>query len=120
MEDPAEIYYSSATPLGRQVRPPTMIHADKMRILEANCNDERRVAGVHTDDARIHYEYSAKQHSLAYVGEELVVSGRIVERYTKRGRDYLYYELKVETAEGRLVTTYNDRTLLSYRPNEEK
>jgi hypothetical protein len=38
---------------GRQMRPPTMIHVDKMRILEANCLKERRVSagGRITTDA---------------------------------------------------------------------
>jgi hypothetical protein len=118
-EDPGEWYYSAANPLGAQLRPPTMIHADKMRLLEANCLEERRIAGQRTDDARIHVEYHAQHHSPAFVGEELVVSGRIVDRYTKRGGEYLHYEMKVETADGRLVTSYNDLTLLSYKPIAE-
>ncbi|MCL1839241.1 MAG: MaoC family dehydratase N-terminal domain-containing protein [Propionibacteriaceae bacterium] len=116
MEDTAEWYYSAYPPFDRQVRPPSMVHADKMRLLEENCDLERRIANVHTDDARIHYEYDAVQHSPAFVGEELVVTGGIVEHYEKRGGDYLHYWLRVETADGRLVTTYEDRTLLSYKP----
>jgi len=118
-EDPCEWYYSAVAPYNRQLRPPTMIHADKMRILEANCTQEKRISGQHTDDARIHYEYHAQHHSPAFVGEELVVSGRIVDKYTRRGGEYLHYELKVETADGRLITTYNDLTLLSYKPIAE-
>lgn len=120
MEDSTEWYYSAVAPFDRQLRPPSMIHADKMRILEANCLEERRMAGIRTDDARIHYEYHAKHHSPAFVGEELVVSGGIVERYNKRGGEYLHYELKVETSDGRLVTTYNDLTLLSYKTIETR
>ena len=112
----SEWHYSPAPPYDRVVRPPTMIHADKMKILEANCDMERRVANVHTDDARIHYEYHATHHSPAFVGEELVVTGGITERYEKRGGEYLHYWLRVETADGRLITTYEDRTLLSYKP----
>jgi len=116
VEDTSEWYYSAVPPFNRQVRPPTMVHSDKMRLLEANCLEERRISNQHTKDARIHYEYNAVHHSPAYAGEEIVVSGRIVERYQKRGRDYLHYELRVETADGRLITTYNDRTLLAYNP----
>ena len=116
MEDTTEYYYSAVLPFDRQLRPPAMVHADKMLLLEENCNLERRIAGIKTDDARIHYEYSAQHHSPAFVGEELVVSGRIVEKYRHRGGEYLHYEVKVETADGRLVTTYTDRTLLSYKP----
>jgi hypothetical protein len=33
-EETSEYYHSARNPAGRQVRPPTMIHVDKMRILE--------------------------------------------------------------------------------------
>ena len=44
-----------------------------------------------------------------------IVSGRIVDKYAKRGRPYLWYYLEVRTSEGRLVTTYNDLTVLRYK-----
>ena len=69
-------------------------------------------------DARVHYEYHAKHHSPAYVGEKLVVTGRIVDKYVKRGRPYLWYYLEVHTSDGRLVTTYNDSTVLRYKVDE--
>jgi hypothetical protein len=123
VESNHEGFHSANTPGGRQVRTPTMIHVDKMRILEANCTKEQRVTAggrITTEpggpDARIHYEYHAKQHSPAYVGERLIVSGKIVDRFVKRGRSFLAYYLEVRTADGRLVTTYNDKTLLKYRP----
>lgn len=118
VEDDWEGFHSDSSPWGRQVRPPTMIHADKMRILEVNCPQEPRVAGFRGPDARIHYEYHAKQHSPAFVGEELVVSGRIKDRYVKRGRTYLLYELELHSSDGRLITTYLDRTVLRYRKDE--
>jgi hypothetical protein len=34
----------------------------------------------------------------------------------KRGRTYIDYYLEVRTADGRLVTTYTDKTLLKYEP----
>src|SRR5688572_6856321 len=101
---------------GRQMRPPTMIHVDKMRILEANCLKERRVSSggrITTDakgpDARIHYEYHPRQYSPAYVGQRLIVRGNIIAKHIKRGRHYMYYYLEVRTSEGRLVTTYTDK-----------
>ena len=114
IEEPSEWYYSAAAPFDRQVRPPTMVHSDKMRLLEANCTQERRIANEHTNEARIHYEYNAVQHGPAFVGEEIVVSGKIVERFAKRGGDYLHYEMRIESGDGRLITTYNDLTLLAY------
>lgn len=110
----------------RQLRPPTMIHVDKMRILEANCLKEQRVSAggrISTEpggpDARIHYEYHSRQHSPAYVGERLIVSGRITDKYVKRGRTYIDYYLEVRTSDGRLVTTYTDKTLLRFQADEE-
>ena len=69
-EETSEFFHSANNPAGRQMRPPTMIHVDKMRILEANCDKERRIAGMKGPDARVHYEYHAKHHSAAYVGEK--------------------------------------------------
>src|SRR5690242_14068793 len=101
VEDDLEWFHGDASPWGRQVRPPTMVHADKMRLLEENCPGERRIRGMQSPggmagaDARIHFEYHATHHRPAFVGDELVVSGRIADRYEKRGRTYLRYELEV-------------------------
>ena len=116
VEDSWEGFQSSHAPGGRQMRTPTMIHVDKMRILEKNCLKEQRVGGAKGPHARIHYEYFARHHSPAYVGERLVVSGRITDKYVKRSREYIDYYLEVRTSNGRLVTTYTDKTLLRYEP----
>ena len=127
VETNREWFHSAAlNPGARQIRLPTMIHVDKMRILEANCLKEQRVTAggrITTDasgpDARVHYEYHSRQHSPAYVGERLIVSGGITDKYVKRGRTYIDYALEVRTADGRLITTYKDKTLLRYRPQRE-
>jgi hypothetical protein len=93
-----------------------MVHVDKMRILERNCLKEQRVSGARGPAARVHYEYFARHNSPAYVGETLIVSGKITDRYIKRGGDYLDYYLEVKTSDGRLVTVYTDKTLLAYKP----
>jgi hypothetical protein len=116
VEENWEWFHSAASPEGRQMRQPSMIHVDKMRILEENCLKERRVSGEKGPDARVHYEYHARQHSPAYVGETLIVSGRITDKYVKRGRTYIDYYLEVKTSDGRMVTTYTDKTLLKYEP----
>jgi hypothetical protein len=115
-EEQSEFFHSPHNPAGRQMRPPTMIHADKMLLLEKNCKKEQRISGMKGPDARVHYEYHAKQHSPAYVGDTLVVTGRIVEKYVKRNRTYLWYYMEVHARDGRLITTYNDHTLLRYKP----
>jgi hypothetical protein len=114
-ETTEEYFHSQLNPAGQQIRLPTMIHVDKMRLLEKNCLKEQRISGMKGPDARVHYEYHAKHHSPAFVGDRLVVSGRIVEKYIKRGRSYLWYYMEVHAKDGRLVTTYNDRTLLRYK-----
>jgi hypothetical protein len=118
VEENCEWFHSSRAPGGRQIRPPTMIHVDKMRILERNCLKEQRVGGAKGPHARIHYEYHAKHHSAAYIGDRLIVSGRITARYVKRGRTYIDYYLEVHTTDGRLVTSYADKTLLKYEAGQ--
>jgi hypothetical protein len=120
VEENCEWFHSPVAPGGRQMRPPTMIHVDKMRILERNCTKEQRVSGMKGPDARVHYEYHARQRSAAYIGETMVVSGRITARYVKRGRHYIDYHLQVHCKEdGRLITDYTDMTLLRYQPDPE-
>lgn len=116
VEDSWEGFHSAHSPAGRQIRPPTMIHVEKMRLLEENCDKERRISGMKGPDARIHYEYKARHHSAAYAGETMVVSCVIKDKYDKRGRTFLWYYIEASTADGRLVTTYNDITLLRYKP----
>lgn len=118
VEENCEWFHSSRSPWGRQVRPPTAIHTDKMRILEENCPKERRIHGMKGPQARIHYEYHAKSHSPAFVGERLTVSGRVLSRYVNRGRPYYHIELIVKASDGRLVETYRDRTVLQFEKLE--
>jgi hypothetical protein len=125
VEEDLDWFLCDANPWGRQVRMPTMIHSDKMRLLEANCPGEQRIKAMSNPDAtsdtdaRIHVEYHAKNHAPAFVGDTVTVSGRIKERYTKKGRDYLEYALEVRAVDGRLITTYQDHTLLRYRKEGE-
>ena len=119
VQESCEWFHSALSPAGRQIRPPCMMHADKMHMLETNCLKERRIAGDMGPHARIHYEYHARHHSAAFVGERLIVSGRITDKYESRGRTYIRYEMEVRTADGRLITSYFDRTLLKYAVEKE-
>ncbi len=119
-EDITELYQSSQ-PDGRpQIRPATAIHSDKMRLLEANCLKERRLHNEQgTTTQRVHYEYEVQYHSIVYVGDELEVTGKIVDKYERRGRLYLAYEIEVKTTDGRPIASYKDRTLLGYKKKED-
>lgn len=119
VEENSEFFQSTANPLGRQVRPPTAIHTDKMRLLEANCLKERRVSGQKGPHARIHYVYDATFFEPVYVGDRIRLSGRIADRYWKRGREYLHYEIDVHHVDGRHLAHYSDHTLLRYQKDEE-
>ena len=45
VEETDEWFFSDNNELGRQVRIPLMVHADKMRLLEMNCPKEARLSG---------------------------------------------------------------------------
>lgn len=114
VEESWESFHSARGPWQRQVRPPTAVYTDKIRILDENCPRERRVHGERGPNARIHAEFHARQHSPAFVGERLVVSGRVTNRYVKRALQYIEYQLEVHTSDGRLVQTYWDKTVLKF------
>lgn len=118
VEETFEAFLAPVGPGGRQVRPPTMIHSDKMRMTEANTT-ERRLAGHYAGDARVHYQYHCHSHSIGYVGEHFRVTGHITDKYVRRGRSYVTYHLEVHAGDGRLICTYDDITLLRYRPEGE-
>lgn len=107
VEENSEFFHSAANVYGRQVRPPTAVHMEKMRLLEENTKRGKT--------ARVHYEYHCKNFDVAFVGETIHVTGKIIDRYEKRGRPYVQYELEVRAGDGRLIAHYFDRTLLKYK-----
>ena len=115
-EELSEFFHSINNVYGRQVRPPTMIHCERMRILEVNCTREKRLAGEAAADARVFYEYHAENLSPAFVGERLIISGRCADVFEKRGRRYNRHELLVTTADGRPVTKYREQMLMRFSP----
>lgn len=118
-EQTSEFYQSASNAMERQVRPPTAIHTDKMRLIEANCLKEKRISGEVGPDARVHYEYHAEFHEPIFVGDQIRVSGKITDKYWKRDREFLHYELEIHHEDGRLLAAYRDKTLLRYRKREE-
>jgi len=98
-----------------QLAAPTLVHIDKIRLLKRNCPAGR---GPH---ARIHYEYDATHHDVVPVGERVVASGVVAERYEKRGREYIRIEIELRSAiDGRLLTSYRDTAVLSFAPKESR
>jgi hypothetical protein len=82
---------------------------------KANTN-ERRLSGHYAGDARVHYQYHCHSQSIGYVGERFRVTGRITDKYVRRGRSYVAYHLEVHAGDGRLICSYDDIGLLRYRP----
>jgi hypothetical protein len=67
-------------------------------------------------DARIHYEFDATIHDEVPVGERLTVVGKVTDRYTKRGRDYVVMEIDLRAkSDNRLLVLYRDTAILAYR-----
>jgi hypothetical protein len=93
------------------VAPPTFLHAEKKRMLEAACPEGGGPS------PRMHLAYDATHHALIPAGTEVTVDGEITERFTKKGREHVVLTMEVrDKLTGRVYTTYTDMTLMSYRP----
>ncbi|MFC7398685.1 hypothetical protein ACFQU1_15905 [Chelatococcus sp. GCM10030263] len=105
-----ELHHDLFQGIADQVMPPTLIHLDKLRLYRHAC------PGGTGPTARIHYEYDAEIFGEVRVGDRLSVIGRIRERYTKKGREYVVLEMELtRVATGELLIRYTDRVILAYR-----
>lgn len=111
VEEPCQRFLGGPDPLVL----PTMAHADKIRVLERACPEGAGPA------ARIQLEYDATYHRPIAVGTRLAVSGQVVERYERNGRERLVTLYDVRDAEGgTLHTTYRDTSVLSFAPTGDR
>jgi hypothetical protein len=93
------------------VAPPTIVHADKVRVLEHVCPEG---AGP---TARLHLVYDATHHRPVPASKALSVTGRVTERFERKGRDHLVITFEVrDKVTGELYTSYRDTSLLGFRP----
>ena len=91
--------------------PPTLIHLDKLRLYKHACP-----MGT-GPDARIHYEYDCTVHEAVRVGERVAVSGKVTERFVKRGRTHVVIAMELRAvSDGRLLVSYRDTVLLAFKP----
>lgn len=105
-----ELHHEFFQGVAGQVAPPTLVHLDKLRLYRHGCP-----LGT-GPDARIHYEYDATIHDEVPVGESLSVEGKVTERYSKRGRDYVVMEIDLKRkSDGRLLIHYRDTAIMAYR-----
>lgn len=112
VEETWERFHQAADGLP-QLAPPTMVHLDKLRVLAAACPEGAGPA------ARLQLEYDAEHLSEVRAGSRLRVSGEVLERTERNGRERLVLVFELTDAEtGELRTRYRDTSLLSYRPRE--
>lgn len=110
----AEIYHSAAaSPTGIQQAPPTLVHVDKLRLFRHSCPEGPG------PNARIHVEFHSRNHQPVNVGEQLTATGRVSDRYQKRGRTYLEIAVELRSAaDRRLLISYADTAVLAYESAE--
>jgi hypothetical protein len=107
----AEEFHRQTPGFDQQLVPLPMTHIDKIRLINENCPEGPG------PNARIHYQFHARQHGLVPVGVQLTCSGSVARRYEKKGRVYLEMEIEVrETASRRLLVSYLDTAILNYSP----
>ena len=95
---------------GPQHWPVPLIHIDKLRFFARHC------PGGSGPNARLHFEYNAVWSDAVRVGDRVIAAGKVTERYTKRGRDYLVLEIVLTSADdGRELVRYRDTSVLSFR-----
>jgi hypothetical protein len=111
VQNDQEILQSDAE--GPQHWPVPLVHIDKLRLFAREC------PGGSGPTARIHYEFRATWSEPIKVGDKVVAVGRVTDRYTRKGRDYVVVEIKLCSAEdGRELVRYQDTALVSYRQTE--
>lgn len=97
-----------------QFAPPTLVHLDKLRLYKIAC------PGGAGPSARVHYEYDATIHAPVPVEVPLRVSGKVTERFEKRGREYVVTEIVLRTAkDDEPLITYRDTVILAYKSKGE-
>jgi hypothetical protein len=105
--------FHAATPGGEQVAPPTLVHIDKIRLIQRSCP-----LGP-GPNARIHYQFKSKHHRPIPVGADLAASGVVGARYEKKGRVYLDIDIELRDAHSdELIIEYHDTAILSYAKRE--
>jgi hypothetical protein len=107
VEDPSARFHGDDE--GAQVAPPTIVHTDKVRMLDTLCPDR-------SGPARLHLVYDATHHRPVPASRLLSVTGEVTDRYERRGRDHLVITFEVrDKVTGALYTTYRDTSLMGFR-----
>lgn len=104
-----ELHHPCFQGLDDAIAPPTLVHIDKLRLYKVACP-----AGA-GPSARIHYEFDATIHAPIRVGTRIRTRGRVTQRYTRNGRDYVITDMQMRAADDdRLLIAYRDTVILSF------
>lgn len=110
VEMSAEMFLGADNP----VAPPTLVHLDKLKLYEVAC------PGGTGPSARLHVEFDATYHAPVNVGTEIEVTGRVTERFVKRGRTYVITEITMRRAQtGEVLVSYRDTIILGYKTDAD-
>jgi hypothetical protein len=91
------------------IAPPTFLHAEKKRMLEAACPE-----GI-GPTRRMHLGYDATQHAVIPANTVVTVDGEVTQRYTKKGREHVVLTMEIrDKLTGQLYTSYTDTSILSF------
>jgi hypothetical protein len=91
--------------------PPTIFHPFKGRLFSMACPEGAGPVAI------LHTVYNATHHDLIPASSELTIRGEVTDRYERRGRESLEIHFEVrDKVTGQLYTSYDDTTLLGYRP----
>lgn len=114
VEETAEVYHRSGTPEAPQLMAPTFAHLTKVRVFNHSCPQG---AGP---SPRIHVEYDAAYHRPIAAGTTVRATGEVLERYVKRGREWLVCVFAARDAgTGELLAEYRDVSVIGTVAEEE-
>ena len=94
--------------VGDAIAPPTIFHADKVRLFDLACPEGNGPS------ARMHLEWWSEHHAVIRVGRRVRASGRVAERYVHNGRDRIVVDFELRDAEtDELLAVYHDLSMLN-------
>lgn len=95
--------------------PPTVAHMAKMKLFQQACPEGSG------PDARMHYTFQIEWFKPMRIGMRVRVSGRCQNRYEKREREYITFQLDIDDAHTKeRLLRYDDITLVSFRRKSER
>ena len=105
-----ELHHPCFQGIDDHIAPPTLVHIDKLRLYKIAC------PGGAGPSARIHYEFEATMHEPGRTGTRVRTQGKVVQRYVKKGREYVITDMEMRAADdNRLLISYRDTVILAFK-----